>query len=272
MKTRLTKRIKRYLRENYRHTPDRLLAKELGVSESFVRKALEQLRLKRAEEEHMTKQTSTSKKSKTSNFSGFYSSRRYFVSLLIIIGLISIGLITYFALSRIFASEESKSIREIKKILAPYKGSDLNLLVFTLDTTRADHLGCYGYKQVDTPNIDQLAKNGVLFKTAISQSPLTLPSHSSIFTGTYPLYHGVRDNGGFYLEPEHMTLAKYIANKPIALALLQTVVAPGYDAGGILTAVLQNSKCIVNRLIYGLVTDDSDDTAHNSDCYLAGHE
>jgi arylsulfatase A-like enzyme/Tfp pilus assembly protein PilF len=213
MKTRLTKRIKRYLHENYRHKPDRLLAKELGVSESFVRKALEQLHLKRTVEEDMTVQVSASRKSKTSNLSDFFSAHRYFVSSLIIIGLVCIGLITYFTLNRIFASEESKSIREIKKILAPYKGSDLNLLVFTLDTTRADHLGCYGYKQVDTPNIDQLAKNGVLFKTAISQSPLTLPSHSSIFTGTYPLYHGVRDNGGFYLEPEHMTLAEMLKKR-----------------------------------------------------------
>jgi hypothetical protein len=73
-------------------------------------------------------------------------------------------------------------------------------------------------------------------------------------------------------QSEHMTLAKHIANQPVALALLQTVVTPGYDAGSILTAVLQDSECIVNRLIHGLATNDSDDTAHNSDCYLAGRE
>lgn len=89
----------------------------------------------------------------------------------------------------------------------------MNVLLFTLDTTRADHIGCYGYTNIRTPNIDGLAAGGVMFRNATAQVPLTLPSHSSIFTGTYPFVHGVRDNGGFYLEPENVTLAEILKQK-----------------------------------------------------------
>ncbi len=53
---------------------------------------------------------------------------------------------------------------------------------------------------VETPNLDRLAREGVLFEQAVSPAPLTLPAHSSIFTGTFPPAHGVRDNGGFFLD------------------------------------------------------------------------
>jgi len=90
---------------------------------------------------------------------------------------------------------------------------EMNVLLFTLDTTRADHLGCYGNPNIRTPNIDGLAAEGVLFKNAMAQAPMTLPSHASIFTGNYPFSHGVRDNGGFYLAPEKTTLAELLKQK-----------------------------------------------------------
>jgi len=126
------------------------------------------------------------------------------------LGIALLGLILYLFLAGNFSSKQGKAQREIKKIISPLKGSELNVLFFTLDTTRADHIGCYGYTRIETPNIDRLAQEGILFKDAVSQAPLTLPSHSSIFTGTYPLYHSVRDNGGFYLEPDKITLAKVL--------------------------------------------------------------
>jgi arylsulfatase A-like enzyme/Tfp pilus assembly protein PilF len=101
-----------------------------------------------------------------------------------------------------------KPTAEVGRWIAPLKPSDLNVLLFTLDTTRADHIGCYGYPMIRTPNIDGLAADGILFQNATSQCPLTLPSHSSMFTGTYPSFHGVRDNGGFYLEEGQVTLAE----------------------------------------------------------------
>lgn len=86
----------------------------------------------------------------------------------------------------------------------------LNIVLFTLDTTRADHLGAYGYQDVKTPTIDALAKGGVLFRRAIAPAPITLPSHSSIMTGLYPPSHGVRDNGTFALSAEAVTLAEIL--------------------------------------------------------------
>jgi len=79
-----------------------------------------------------------------------------------------------------------------------------NLLIVTLDTTRADHLGCYGKSSAVTPNVDRIAEEGFLFLRCYTPVPLTTPSHSTIFTGMYPPAHGVRDNGLFVL-PEHAT-------------------------------------------------------------------
>ncbi len=83
----------------------------------------------------------------------------------------------------------------------------INVVVITLDTVRADHLHCYGNLKIKTPTIDGLAKEGVLFEKAVAQTPLTQPSHASIFTGTNPNVHHVRDTGGFALQPTSITLA-----------------------------------------------------------------
>ena len=83
----------------------------------------------------------------------------------------------------------------------------LNVLVMTLDTTRWDRIGAYGDTSAMTPNLDRLAGEGVLFEQAISAVPLTLPAHSTLFTGLLPPRHGVRDNGGYILDPKHRTLA-----------------------------------------------------------------
>jgi len=83
-----------------------------------------------------------------------------------------------------------------------------NVLFIVLDTLRQDYLGCYGKKDILTPHIDSLAKNGVLFENAIAQVPLTFPSHVSFFTSTYPQYNNVRDNGTDFLDPSFITLAE----------------------------------------------------------------
>jgi arylsulfatase A-like enzyme/Tfp pilus assembly protein PilF len=83
----------------------------------------------------------------------------------------------------------------------------LNVLLVTLDTTRADHLGCYGHAAARTRHLDRLAAEGTRFETAVATAPITLPSHSSILTGLYPFEHGVRNNGNFYLAPRFETLA-----------------------------------------------------------------
>src|SRR5256885_1843019 len=68
-----------------------------------------------------------------------------------------------------------------------------NLVVITVDTLRADHLACYGYKQIRTPNIDALAADGARFERAYTAVPVTLPAHTVIFTGTYPMLSGMHD-------------------------------------------------------------------------------
>jgi arylsulfatase A-like enzyme/Tfp pilus assembly protein PilF len=83
-----------------------------------------------------------------------------------------------------------------------------NVLLITSDTTRADHVGCYGNRGVATPAIDGLARDGVLCATAVSPSPSTLPAHASLLTGLYPYRHGARANGTFRLEDEITTLAE----------------------------------------------------------------
>ncbi len=89
----------------------------------------------------------------------------------------------------------------------------LNVLLITLDTTRADRIGAYGWSKARTPNIDALAAGGVRFSRAYCPAPLTLPSHCSIMTGTYPLFHKVRNNGSYYLGPEAVTLGERLSDR-----------------------------------------------------------
>jgi arylsulfatase A-like enzyme/Tfp pilus assembly protein PilF len=93
------------------------------------------------------------------------------------------------------------------------RDSGLNVLLVTMDTTRADRLGCYGYKKAKTPNLDSLALKGVQFLNAYCQVPLTTPSHCSILTGTYPIYHQVHNNGTYALSSEFLTLAEVLKDK-----------------------------------------------------------
>lgn len=83
-----------------------------------------------------------------------------------------------------------------------------NVLIITIDTLRADHLGCYGFSLARTPAIDKLAAEGVRCADAIAAAPITMPSHSSIFTGLFPPAHGVRDNGAYALGDDAVTLAE----------------------------------------------------------------
>ena len=92
-------------------------------------------------------------------------------------------------------------------VCAP-RSRPLNLVVITLDTFRADRIGAYGSARGLTPAIDELAREGVVFETASSAAPLTLPAHTSLFTGLFPPRHGVRENAGVLPDLEgDMTLA-----------------------------------------------------------------
>lgn len=103
-------------------------------------------------------------------------------------------------------SDPLQTAREVLARKQPAPAS-LSVVLITLDTLRADALGCYG-GAVATPSIDRLAREGMVFEQATATVPLTLPSHGSIMTGLLPVRHGVRDNGGFFLEPSFTTLAE----------------------------------------------------------------
>ena len=85
-----------------------------------------------------------------------------------------------------------------------------NVVLVTFDTTRADHLGCYGFSGIETPTVDGLAADGVLFEQCFTPVPITCPSHSSILTGKVPFVHGVRDNGLFVLGDSQISLAEIL--------------------------------------------------------------
>jgi len=91
---------------------------------------------------------------------------------------------------------------------APPRRPAPNVLLVTIDTVRADHLGCYGDKEIQTPTLDSLARDGIVFERAISQVPLTWPSHAVILTGTYPFQNGVQDFTGQPLEPRFRSIAQ----------------------------------------------------------------
>lgn len=99
---------------------------------------------------------------------------------------------------------------------SPEEIARFNVLLVTLDTTRADHLGCYGYPLPTSPNLDRLAADGIRFDLAISTSAITPISHASIFTGLNPDRHGLRvfyGRTGHYLSPSHPTLASILRDR-----------------------------------------------------------
>lgn len=102
-----------------------------------------------------------------------------------------------------------------------------NVLVVTIDTLRADHLGAYGFVLAHSDTIDQLAHEGTLYEEALSAAPITLPSHSTIMTGLLPPAHGVRDNGAYALPDAANTLAERLHDVGYATqAFVSAVVLP----------------------------------------------
>ena len=131
---------------------------------------------------------------------------------------------------------------------------DANVLLITLDTTRADHLSCYNPRGARTPHLDSLAARGVLFLHATAQVPLTLPSHACIMTGAYPTVHKLRDMGGFVLDKSHPTIASLT------------------QAAGFFTAAFVGSRVVAKHfgLSHGFDTYDDDMGAEKEEGKLPG--
>lgn len=99
------------------------------------------------------------------------------------------------------------------------------LVLISVDTLRSDHLPAYGYRALQAPALDALAADSIVFERAYSQYPVTLPSHASLFTGLLPTRHGVRNNLGYVLGEEHLTLAERLK-------------VAGYSTGGVASSLV----------------------------------
>jgi arylsulfatase A-like enzyme/tetratricopeptide (TPR) repeat protein len=109
-----------------------------------------------------------------------------------------------------------------------------NVLLITLDTLRADHVGAYGSTRGTTPAIDALAAGGVRFESAMSSVPLTLPSHATILSGVLPPHHGLRNNGSGVFPADRGTLATLLSAK-------------GYRTGAFTGAFVLDHRFGLNR-------------------------
>nr|MBA3269188.1 sulfatase-like hydrolase/transferase [Acidobacteriota bacterium] len=128
---------------------------------------------------------------------GARSRRRWFgISIVIVIAAVAAGAALWM--------RPARSVHSASPVKA-------NVLLITLDTTRADRIGSYGYAAGSTPHLDRLAAGGVRFDHALSPAPLTLPAHASLMTGRQPYAHGVRNNGYFTLSADVPTLAEAFA-------------------------------------------------------------
>ncbi len=109
-----------------------------------------------------------------------------------------------------------------------------HVLVITIDTLRADRLGAYGNRDVATPNMDRLAREGAMALAASAQAPITRPSHVSIFTGLYPAQHGIRDNISRALAPDIPTMAEAFK-------------AAGFDTAGFVSSIVLSAQSGLGR-------------------------
>ncbi|MBM4015871.1 MAG: hypothetical protein FJ293_13025 [Planctomycetes bacterium] len=117
---------------------------------------------------------------------------------------------------------------------APAAAPRPNLVLITLDTTRADHLGCYGYPRPTSPTIDALAAESVVFERCLAVLPHTTPSHASIFTGVYPYEHGVL-SCSFRASVEDQERRAFAPTERLR-SYAQILADAGWNTGGFVTA------------------------------------
>jgi arylsulfatase A-like enzyme/tetratricopeptide (TPR) repeat protein len=108
------------------------------------------------------------------------------------------------------------------------------IILISIDTLRSDHLPAYGYGKVETPSLDALRADSILFQHAYSHCPLTLVSHASVFTGLLPADHGIRDNLGFELNRSVKTIPELLKAK-------------GYATGGAVSAIVLRGETGISR-------------------------
>ena len=139
------------------------------------------------------------------------------------------------------------SDRRIESASAGPELENLNVILVTIDTLRADFVGS---DRADTPHLDKLAEEGVFFDKCLAQTPLTLPSHTTILSGTYPLHHRVIDNGGFRVPAELKLVSETLQDK-------------GFKTSAFISAFVLHSKWGLNQG-FDTYSDDFDRTAYDA--------
>ena len=119
-------------------------------------------------------------------------------------------------------------------IPAAAQANPANVVVITIDTLRADHLGCYGDRSIETPNLDALGRSAARFTHAFTPVPITLPAHTALFTGSFPMATGVHDFSGNKVPVSAVTLAKVLKDH-------------GYSTAAYLGAAVLDSRFGLNQ-------------------------
>ena len=151
---------------------------------------------------------------------------------------------------------DRSAVRSVNAVRAT---QGLNVLLITIDTTRADALGCYGHPTIRTPHIDALARRGVRFMQCMSAAPITLPSHTSIMTSTYPFVHQARVNGSFVADEGNETLAEVLA-------------ARGYHTGAEVGAFVLDAAWGLDQGFMSYRSDDRQDSNRDRLELLSGEQ
>lgn len=161
----------------------------------------------------------------------------------------------------------------------PQRAAERNLVLITLDTTRADRLGCYGSRTVHTPNLDSIASKGTVFEHAIAVAPITGPSHVSILSGTYPPFHQVHDNDvavvsqGVPWLPETLSRRGYRTAAMVAALPLRSAMgfSRGFDYFGDQLEAPAGSFVITNLHTIGVASRPGERISDEFRMWLAGN-
>jgi choline-sulfatase len=153
--------------------------------------------------------------------------KRFFTTVSLALAIFFAGVAVYLFLRREPAPASAQA--GFQRLLKKSGIHQPNIVLISLDTTRADHLPIYGYDGVRTPQLERLARRGLVFEQCVTASPFTLPAHCTIMTGLYPTYHGVRINGDTALSEKHETMAKILSSR-------------GYDCGAFIGAFVLDGR------------------------------
>jgi len=121
-----------------------------------------------------------------------------------------------------------------RRAAIPAPSRQTPVILISIDTLRSDHLPAYGYKSVETPAIDALRADSILYRRAYSHTPLTFPSHVSILTGMLPADNGVRDNVGYRVSPSAQMVQEVLKKN-------------GYVTGGAISAFVLRHETLLSR-------------------------